>query len=92
MYRVPLRSLREGPSALKLVSKILAGRDDTYESMAITGYSIFITDNNTGGAGYAMQLIDHWAVWYYAEKLLDYSCDNKIRSSSYCINPPNVRR
>ncbi|HCB5605740.1 DEAD/DEAH box helicase [Klebsiella aerogenes] len=41
-----------------------------------TGYSIFIYDNNAGGAGYAVQLIDNWSdVFNYARKLLDCSCD-----------------
>jgi len=40
------------------------------------GYSIFIYDNNAGGAGYAVQIIDLFSeVFNYAKKLLDCSCD-----------------
>ena len=40
------------------------------------GYSIFIYDNNAGGSGYAVQLIDHWGdVFSYASRLLNCDCD-----------------
>lgn len=48
----------------------------TTDANNAAGYSIFIYDNNAGGAGYAVQLIDVWdEVFDYAANLLDCDCD-----------------
>ncbi|MGU5712524.1 DEAD/DEAH box helicase [Aeromonas caviae] len=48
----------------------------TMDANNASGFSIFIYDNNAGGAGYAVQLIDLWGkVFNYAAKLLNCDCD-----------------
>ena len=71
-------ALREGLAHVLGIENTELGvtTQQTTDANNATGYSIFIYDNNAGGAGYAVQLIDLWGdVFDYAAKLLDCECD-----------------